>query len=406
MTLYEAAPRLGGHAHTIDVDAGARRLAVDTGFIVYNEANYPHLVRLFAALGVETQPSEMSFAVSRLGFEYAGRARGLLADPATAWRPRLWRLVWDIARFYRRVPRVLGDARAEALTLGGYLDAEGYSRGFVEDHILPMAAAIWSADAAEARAFPMGAFVRFFANHGLLQFRDRPHWRTVAGGSRSYVARLAADLRAHVRLNAPVARIRREGGRVWVNVDGMDEAYDDAILAVHAPEALAMVEAPTEAERRVLGAIRYVDNRVVLHGDASFMPRRRGAWSSWNYMAGPPAHVTYWMNRLQSLDPSVPLFVTVNPPREARPVYGHYAYAHPQSDAAQRRALSTLPSSQGRDRLWFCGAWCGDGFHEDGLESGLAVAAALGTPAPWAGETPWASPAARAADPSVPVRGH
>lgn len=406
MTLYEAAARLGGHAHTVEVASGTARLAVDTGFIVYNEANYPHLVRLFAALGVETTPSEMSFAFSRRGFEYAGRARGLLADPATAFRPRLWRLVWDTARFYRRAPRVLGDACLEAMTLDAYLAAEGYSRGFVEDHIRPMAAAIWSADWGAVGDFPMGAFVRFFANHGLLQFRGRPRWRTVAGGSRSYVERLAADLRAGVRLGAPVARIRRAGGQVWVNVGGIEEAYDDAILAVHAPDALAMIEAPTEAERRALGAVRYADNRVVLHGDASFMPRRRGAWSSWNYMAGPPAHVTYWMNRLQALDPSVPLFVTVNPPREPSPVYGRYAYAHPQHDAQQRAALLALPSIQGRGGLWFCGAWCGDGFHEDGLESGLAVAAALGAPAPWADETPWASPAARAVDPSVPVRGH
>jgi predicted NAD/FAD-binding protein len=358
-------------------------------------------------LGVPTQASEMSFAFSRPGFEYAGRARGLLADPATTIKPRLWRLVFDIARFYRRAPALLGDARLEAMTLDAYLAAEGYSRGFVEDHMRPMAAAIWSADWDAVGAFPMGAFVRFFANHGLLRFRDRPRWRTVAGGSLSYVDRIAAAIRGTARLASPVLRIHRAGGRVWVaTAGGVTEGFDDAVLAVHAPEALAMIAEPNTDERRILGAFRYAPNRVVLHGDDAFMPRRRAAWSSWNAMAGPPAYVTYWMNRLQSLPPSVPFFVSVNPPKEPRPVYGRYVYAHPQYDTAARAAQLALPSIQGRGGLWFCGAYCGDGFHEDGLEAGLAVAAALGAPAPWAGETPWASPAARAVDAGVAVRGH
>lgn len=381
VTVYERSDRLGGHSRT--VEAGG--VPVDMGFIVYNEATYPNLIALFRHLGVETQASDMSFAVSiddgRL--EYAGTdLRGLLAQPVNALRPRFWSMLRDLLRFYREAPRDAAGLERDLTTLDAYLAREGYGPGFVQDHLLPMAAAIWSTPAAEVGAYPATAFIRFCENHGLLKLRDRPIWRTVTGGSRAYVKRLAEPFAHAARLGCGVAAIRREEDGVLVHdTQGGTERYDEVVIATHAPQALAMLADPSDSERALLGALRTAPNRVVLHRDPRFMPRRRAAWASWNYLGRTDGAlcVTYWMDRLQSLpEGSGPHFVTLNPTQEPKQILHEESFAHPQFDAAAIRAQRALWTLQGTRRTWYCGAWFGSGFHEDGLQAGLAVAEQLG----------------------------
>jgi predicted NAD/FAD-binding protein len=396
VTLFEAERRLGGHADTQEVEIAGERVAVDTGFIVYNEVNYPNLVGLFDALGVASEASDMSFGVS-IGdgrLEYAGGAwPQLFAQKRNLLRPRFLAMLRDVVRFYREAPRQLADAD-EALTLGAFLARERYGPAFVHDHLLPMGAAIWSASVDGMRDFPARAFVRFFENHGLLRLSGRPRWRTVSGGSRRYVARIAADLDGCVSTGRAVLAVARDETGATVHLeDGATQRFDRVVLAVHGDAALRMLDRPSAAERAVLSQVRYQDNAMILHTDETLMPRRRGVWSSWNYLArGPADHrrevaVTYWMNRLQNLRTAQPLFVSLNPFRAPRPgtVLVEKTYRHPQYDPAMLRAQAQLPSIQGRDRVWFCGAWCGYGFHEDGIASAIAVAQDFGVAAPWQG---------------------
>ncbi len=394
VVLYEAEPRLGGHADTQEVEVAGEPIAVDTGFIVYNEVNYPNLVALFSALGVATEPSDMSFAVARLDrdLEYAGGTLAqLFADPRNALSPRFWGMLADVLRFYRRAPALLASAN-DCVTLGDYLDREGYGAAFVHDHLLPMGAAIWSASVTKMREFPARAFVQFFQNHGLLRLSDRPRWRTVTGGSKQYVAKVAEALGPRVRADRPVVALRRDGSGIWVHAEGAQpERFDRAVLAVHGDQALRLLDPPSEAEVRILSAVRYQENRLVLHTDPALMPRRRKVWSSWNYLSTGAADetravsVSYWMNRLQNLNTRVPLIASLNPFREPDPrsVLVERVYRHPQYDPAMLAAQRALPAIQGRDRVHFCGAWCGYGFHEDGIASAVRVAEALGAPPPW-----------------------
>ena len=397
VTLYESADYLGGHANTVEVEVGGRRIAVDTGFIVYNERNYPNLVRLFEHLGVPTEPSGMSFAASidDGAFEYAGCLPGLFVQKRNAVRPRAWRMIRDILRFYREAPELLRDGGESetGISLGCFLDRAGYSRAFVRDHLAPMAAAIWSGPPGALLDFPLHSFVRFFDNHGLLQVKDRPRWRTVTGGSREYVKRLSAPFAEKVRLKTAVVALERgPAGAVLRDSNGEAAHYDQVVMATHADQALAILgSAANPAERALLGAFRYAQNEAILHQDTALMPRRRGVWSSWNYMTRPgqsderAVSVTYWMNRLQNLDLRIPLFVSLNPCREPAPesVLGRYRYHHPQYDRRAIEAQAALNDIQGQERVWFCGSYCGYGFHEDGLKAGLAVAAALGAEVPW-----------------------
>ena len=372
----------------MDVPGPDGMVAVDTGFIVYNTINYPNLVALFAHLGVATHASDMSFAVSLDGgrLEYAGTdLRGLLAQPANLLRPRFWAMLRDLVRFYRRAPRLLAQVEAAGLTLGQFLDAEGYSAAFAEDHLLPMGAAIWSSTVADMCDYPAASFIRFFDSHGLLRLAGRPQWRTVTGGSRTYVARIAEPLSGRIRLACPVRAVRRQPDGVLVEERGGHVArYDHVVLACHGDQALALLADATADERRVLGAFRYATNRAVLHSDPSLMPQRRRAWAAWNYIgrsddARAELCVTYWMQKLQAL-PGRDLFVTINPVREPRAelVHASFGYEHPAYDTRVVEAQSALWSVQGARRTWFCGAYAGAGFHEDGLQSGLAVAEALG----------------------------
>ena len=393
VTLYEAEPRAGGHADTQLVEVGGVPVAVDTGFIVYNALNYPNLVGLFAHLGVATTPTDMSFGVSIGGgrMEYAGgELAQMFAQKRNLLRPRFWSMVRDILRFYRSAPALLTADTNQSL--GEWLDANNYGAAFVEDHILPMGAAIWSASVEGMRAFPVRHFARFFHNHGLLRLTDRPAWRTVEGGSRNYVAKMVADL-GDVRLGKAVRGLTRHDLGVSVYMqDGSSERFDQVVLACHADQALALIDQPTAGEQAVLGAVRCQDNRAVLHTDAALMPRRRAVWSAWNYLsdgAGDHAQtvsVTYWMNRLQPLATQQPLFVTLNPLREPDPtkVLLTRNYRPPQFDAAAMQAQERLPEIQGVDHLYFAGAWSGWGFHEDGIASAVRVAGLLGITPPWA----------------------
>jgi len=412
VTVFEAAAALGGHSNTVVVDDGGRELPVDTGFIVYNARNYPNLVALFEYLGVPTRDSDMSFAASLDGgrFEYSGGdLGGLLAQPTNLARPRFWRMLLDVLRFYRAAPGYLDGPHAD-LPLGTLVERHGYSRAFASDHLLPMAAAIWSASVADIRRYPARAFVRFCDNHGLLQLAGRPQWRTVVGGSRVYVARLRAALSASVIAGTPVVRVERETQGVRLRcADGVERRFDHVVLATHADQSLALLATPTPDEARLLSAFRYAENEAVLHNDTRLMPRRRRAWASWNFIAGRDSDtdagscVTYWMNRLQSLDSTRQWFVTLNPPAPPAAALTHYrtVYRHPQFDLAALRAQESLWDIQGRQRTWFCGAWCGYGFHEDGLQAGLLVAEQLG------GVTrPWPTPvqASRVALPPSAMR--
>lgn len=397
VTLFDTDSRLGGHANTVFVEQpGEPAIAVDTGFIVYNVRNYPNLVALFEHLNVPTEVSDMSFAASLQAgrLEYSGSGLdGLFGQKSNFFRPRFWRMVRDVLRFYKRAPALLNDASLQGMSLGEYLDRNSYSKGFIDDHLLPMGAAIWSTTAADMRAYPLQAFIRFFVNHGLVQLADRPQWRTVKGGSREYVSRIAAQFKGTIALNSQIAAVQREEHGVrLLDRNGQMSTFDDVVIATHTDQALALLGDADADERSVLGAFEYTRNVAVLHSDINLMPKRRNVWSSWNYLSEPGSLgteqlcVTYWMNRLQNIDEATPLFVTLNPSRPVDPskLIRTFDYAHPLFDTKALEAQKLLWSLQGRRNTWFCGAHFGSGFHEDGLQSGLAVAEALGgVKRPW-----------------------
>ncbi|MDM0044498.1 FAD-dependent oxidoreductase [Variovorax dokdonensis] len=388
VTLFESHQRLGGHAHTVDVDVDGVPLAVDTGFIVYNEPAYPNLTAMFEHLGVRTEGSDMSFAVSlddgQLEYSSDGLA-GLFAQPVNALRPRFWRMLAELRRFYRDAP---ADARNFGLVaLDDYLDARGYGDAFRADHLYPMAAAIWSAPAERIGRYPTEAFVRFCENHRLLDLGQRPVWRTVVGGSREYVNALASALDARQVLRGQaVLELARDAQGVQVRTSNgwHPQRFDAVVVATHADEALHLLDAPSADEQRLLGAFSYSRNLAVLHTDTRLMPRRRRTWASWNYLGhrrdAQSLCASYWMNRLQPLPTSTPIMLTLNPghPPAAGRLLHTQSYEHPLFDARALRAQSELWRLQGQRHTWFCGAYFGAGFHEDGLQAGLAVAEALG----------------------------
>jgi predicted NAD/FAD-binding protein len=391
VTVYESDRRVGGHSNTVVVEGAKGPVPVDTGFIVYNEETYPNLTALFEHLDVPTQLSDMSFAVSLGGgdLEYSGtNLAGLFAEKRNLFRPRFWSMLRDLQRFYREAPRDLALLEEFHTTLGDYLDAGAYGLAFRRDHLLPMAASIWSAPAATILDYPAAAFIRFQDSHGLLRLRNRPPWRTVFGGSRAYVERLTRAYADRIRLAAGVTAVHRGEDFVTVrDCHGQVETFDDVVVAAHADQALAMLDDPTPQERRVLGAFRYSRNTAVLHSDHRLMPRRRAVWSSWNHIGDGAGGgggdencptVTYWMNSLQRIPHDTLLFVTLNPQREPRHAWHREIYDHPLFDSAAITAQRQLWSLQGRCNTWFCGAYFGSGFHEDGLQSGLAVAEVLG----------------------------
>jgi predicted NAD/FAD-binding protein len=406
VTVYDRDLRPGGHSHTVTIDYDGKPLAVDIGFIVYNELNYPDLTALFAHLGVETIESCMSFAVTADAgrFEWKGggntwrdTAQGLFAQPQNLLSPSYLWMLRDILTFNTQSIEDHAAGKLAGLTLGEYFARRHFAPRLLRDYLAPMGAAIWSAPSDQMLDFPAENFVAFFSNHRLLQY-DRPVWRTVKGGSRSYVEKLTSAFRDRLRLGCAVTSIQRTSHGVVVNDShGGRESYDHIVIASHSDQALAMLCDPSENEHAILGAIRYAPNIVYLHRDIRLMPKRRRAWASWNFLRwrrqGTTVNdvaVTYWMNELQGIDDDKPLFVSLNPPFEPDPAltFGRYMCDHPQYNAAAFAAQKRLGEIQGKRQTWFCGAWTGYGFHEDGVRSGLAVAEALGATAPWRAPPP------------------
>ena len=399
VTLYETEGRLGGHSHTVDVQTPQGAIPVDTGFIVFNEPNYPNLTAMLAHLDVPTQAAHMSFAVSmdEGAFEYSSHgAKGLFAQKRNLVSPKFWGMLMDLKRFHRTAAADLEGLDVDLCSLGDYLARGGYGDSFRDRHLLPQAAAIWSSSSRQMADYPAAAFIRFYRNHRLLEVDLAPNWRTVTGGSRTYVEVLSRQFAGRTIVGDAVTRVERlPGGTVVHTASGDQQAYDRVIMATHSDQALALLDQPTAAEQRLLGAIGYGKNRVVLHRDTALMPKRRAAWASWNYVGGAEAKagtghpsVTYWMNLLQDL-PGEPLFVTLNPEVEPDPatVLLDQEFDHPIFNGAAMQAQSELWSLQGEGGVWFCGAWFGAGFHEDGLQAGLAVAEEVGgVRRPWSVE--------------------
>ena len=359
-------------------------MVVDIGFIVFNEPNYPNFTALLAHLGVPSQAAPMSFAVSLDdgAFEYSSNGlRALFAQKRNLANPRFWAMLGDIRRFHATAPQHLERLDASMQSLGDYLQAERYGEDFRLRHLLPQGAAIWSSSLEQIADYPASAFIRFYKNHRLLEYETRPTWRTVEGGSRAYIDGLEEAYLGKVVSASPVIRVVRGPDYADVVTAGGAARYDHVVLATHADQALRLLSHPSQAEQDLLGAIRYRPNRVVLHSDRRLMPRRRAAWAAWNHVgpSGGEAGVTYWMNELQSL-PGRDLFVSLNPAVEPRPetVMVDRSFDHPLLDGQAIRAQRDLWSLQGAQRTWFCGAWFGSGFHEDGLQAGLAVAEQLG----------------------------
>lgn len=387
ITVFEADDRIGGHTHTVDVELGAERHAVDTGFIVYNEHTYPNFTRLLEKLGVASQPTEMGFSVSceRTGLEWASRGlNGVFAQRRNLLRPSFRRMLGEILRFNRDARELL-DGPDEKVALGDYLAGAGYSDDFVERYIVPMGAAIWSADPSDLLRFPARSFVRFFENHGLLDRGGRVRWRVVRGGSARYVEKLTAPFLERIRTGRAVCSVRRaRDGVVVATRDGLADRFDRVVLALHSDQALRLLAEPSDLERRVLGSIRYQENEVVLHTDASVMPRLRRAWASWNYRIPREARgrvsVSYHMNRLQGIRSGRDFFVTLNDVERVEPsqILARYTCHHPVFDAAAIAAQRLHAEIDGAGGVHYCGAYWGYGFHEDGVNSALGVGRALG----------------------------
>jgi predicted NAD/FAD-binding protein len=395
ITLFEKRDRPGGHSATkdIDYDGTGKTISVDTGFIVYNELNYPGLTSLFNELNIDTLDSNMSFAFSANGgaFEWSGQSlKTVFAQPSNIFKPRFWLMLREIFRFNKLAATTHEENQSrphqiDDISLGAWLDQHRFGSTFRTRYLLPMGAAIWSTPADEMLKFPAASFLQFFYNHRLIN-ADRPAWRTVKGGSRNYVNKLTRSFVHNMRLDAEVTNIVRTEQGVAVTANGVIEHFDQVVIATHSDQALAMLGDADEQEQEVLSAVRYLPNQVYLHRDPKLMPKRKQTWSAWNYLShegdtanAPIMTVSYWMNRLQSLPADKPLFVTLNPPTPPAPelTFGHYVYDHPQFDHAAMAAQEKLKQLQGTRNIWFCGAWTGFGFHEDGLQSAVRVCDAI-----------------------------
>ncbi len=394
VVLFEQAGYAGGHTNTYRHLSPSGEIAIDTGFIVYNEPCYPNLCGLFRHLGVETRDSDMSFGVS-LGqgdYEYAGdNLATLFAQPGNLVSPTHLGMLLEILRFNRLTKRLLAQDRLPHCTLGEFMDQNGFGMAVRSRYLGPMAGAIWSTSTRKAFDYPYPDFARFFESHGLLNAVDRPQWRTVTGGSHTYVNKLLADYRGELQLNSRVEALRRTPDGVILRSGGQELAFDAVIMACHSDQALGLLSDADDAERAVLEGVPYARNHAVLHTDVSLLPKRRAAWSSWNYLGredalnDDPVTVTYWMNRLQGLAGSTQYLVTLNPPRPPRAgtVIQEVEYEHPQFTPAALTTRQRLAEIQGRRQTWFCGAWTGYGFHEDGLKSAVNVARVMGVKIPW-----------------------
>ena len=397
VTVLEAGDHIGGHADTVDVETDQGVIPVDMGFIVYTDLTYPHMIELFDELEVPWADSDMSFALSARDFEYSGDARGLFGGMNWA-RPDAYRLLRAILRFRDVAREHLDDPR----TIGHFVDDMGFPRVFRDRYLLPMAAAIWSSPAIAAEEIPAGTLLRFFDQHRLLDVTGRPTWRTVQGGSREYVRRIVDSSGATFITGSGVTAVERNDNEVVVHTADRRFDADQVVFACHADTALDILGPSTSPdEEKILGSFDFSTNHAVMHSDRSFMPRARRTWSAWNVTEsepGTPVTVTYWMNRLQPLDTEEDVFVTLNPPTQPRSIHRSAVYTHPVFSPEAVAAQTRLTEIQGEQRSWFCGAWTGYGFHEDGLESGFAVGRALGGDVPWWDDVHPDSQSARIAD--------
>ena len=395
VTVYEKRERLGGHSATVDVSFGDKIIPVDTGFIVYNENNYQNLINLFDHLGVKTSSSDMEFSVSldngKLEWKGGKKLSGVFAQPTNIFSPNFLKMLRDIFRFNKRARQDLQTGALCGLTLDDYLKKTGFSNRLKNDYLVPMTSAIWSTPSTKMLEFPAESLIQFMKNHSLIQ-SERPKWRTVTNGSREYVKKLTDDTNATFKTNSEVQSVERtkDGVRI-TDIHGNIGKFDQVVLASHSDQSLKILKDASTQEQEILSSVQYVQNDVWLHRDPSLMPKRKKAWAAWNYIGNKnvmddrDVSVTYWMNKLQNIDEEYPLFVTLNPIKEPDEAltFKRYQYAHPLFDTVAIKAQSNLEQIQGKNRVWFCGAWTGFGFHEDGLKSGLKVARALGGIVPW-----------------------
>jgi predicted NAD/FAD-binding protein len=396
VTLFEAGKYLGGHTNTVEVTLEGKTHPVDTGFLVFNEKTYPNLIAMFALLGVESVETEMSFAVSleNPDLEWAGsNLATVFGQKKNLLRPSFWMMLSDILRFNRESAAWLVAHPDQSISLQDFLDDGSYSSGFTDWYLLPMAAAIWSCPTGQMRDMPLATFIRFCQNHGLLQVFDRPLWRTVKGGGREYVGKIAAQL-DDIRIACPVSAVTREAEGLRVTHAEGSEVFDQVVMACHSDQSLKILGfTASDTQREILSAIRYQPNRAVLHTDSALLPRDEKLWSAWNYFAGSgepgeqPVGVSYLINKLQPLPFKTPVVVTLNPAREPDPakVIAEFDYAHPIFDGSAIAAQQKLAEVQGENGIWLAGAWGSYGFHEDGLKSALRVVNGMGVNAPWQG---------------------
>ena len=396
ITVYEKAARVGGHTRTLNIDYNGTPIAVDTGFIVYNEPNYPNLLGLFRHLGVAVQKSDMSFAITVADgkFEWSARTlNSIFGQRANIFSRAFYGMIRDVLRFNARA--LATTAAHPEMTLRDLIAHLKLGKGFMDYYLLPMGGAIWSSAPETMLDFPAATFVQFFKNHGLLSLNGQHQWYTVTGGSQEYVTKITAPYRDHIRTNCAAVRVTRDAQTVSItDSTGTTETYDQVIFASHANETLAMLSDATAEERQILGAFQYQKNIAYLHRDTSVMPKRRRCWASWVYHTNAPGNdseradgigVTYWMNLLQSIDNRTPLFVTLNPaqPIAASLTFNRHEFEHPIFTRETLAAQAQLPSIQGKNKSWFCGAYTRYGFHEDGLLSAVNIAASMGAPIPW-----------------------
>ncbi len=389
--LFESDSRLGGHAHTVDVDENGNKIPVDTGFLVYNELTYPNLIGFFKTLGVETIGSDMSLAVMDVkdGIEWAGNnLNSVFGQRKNLLSPGFYYMLYEIIRFGREADENLALARRHAWTLGDLLEKRKYSKRFLNHYLLPIGAAIWSTPEGEMLSFPAETFVTFFINHKLLQVNDRPQWRTVKNGSRQYVEKAAKRI-SKIHLSSPVTSVERKDGKVIVTSKGVAEEFDKVIFATHAPITNKILKGQSPQESQILGAIHYETNRTILHSDSNFMPKNKICWSSWNVLGtgtegfAKKVSLTYFINTLQSLPTKRNYFVTLNPHKDIHQPIREFSYDHPKFDQTAIRAQRDLDLIQGNGGVYFAGAWTRYGFHEDGILSAVKVSELIGVKAPW-----------------------
>ena len=382
VTLFEAADYIGGHTHTVQTEFENEQASIDTGFIVFNDRTYPHFISLMEEIGVDYQPTEMSFSVrnDRLDLEYNGtNVNGLFAQRSNLLRPRFYRMLSDIKRFNKEV-RTISDSEAES-TIGEFLQRSNYSPLFVDNYLLPMIAAIWSMGTEDCINFPLHFFIRFFENHGLLDLTNRPQWYTIKGGSSSYIEPLIKGFQNRIRLNSPVTGVERTESDVVVRAGDDEIHFDEVIFACHGDQALAILQQPTGDEHNILSQFQFSDNRVVLHTDSSHLPRRKNAWASWNYRiterGAAQSTLTYNMNILQRLQKEHTYLVTLNQDIDRRHIIAEFNYTHPVYNVSMIEAQRKWQRISGIDRLHYCGAYWHNGFHEDGVRSALRVCTML-----------------------------